>query len=121
MRPLRVLVVEDNALVSMLLADMLTEMGHEVCGVESTESAAVTTALRCRPDLMILDARLGAGCGIAAMERIERVAAFPHLFASGDIARVRAMRPNAVVIQKPFFEADLAGAIERVLATMVPA
>lgn len=120
MRSLRILVVEDNALVSMLLADMLGEMGHDVCGIESTESAAVTTALRCRPDLMILDAVLGEGSGIAAMERIERVEAFPHFFASGDIARVKAMRPNAVVIQKPFVEADLVRAIDRALLAAVP-
>ncbi len=121
MKSLRVLVVEDNAMVSMLLADMLEEMGHEVCGVEATESAAVTTALRCRPDLMILDARLGEGCGIAAMAAIERTFLVPHLFASGDIARVKAQRPNAVVIQKPYFEADLARAIDRALLTAVPA
>lgn len=108
-------------MVSMLLADMLGELGHDVCGVESTESAAVITALRCRPDLMILDSSLGEGSGIAAMERIELVEAFPHFFASGDVARVRAMRPNAIVIQKPFTEADLVRAIDRALLTAAPA
>ena len=121
MKSLRVLVVEDNAMVSMLLAEMLGEMGHEVCGVEATESGAVTAALRCHPDLMILDSLLGEGCGIAAMETIERVEFIPHLFASGDIARIKARRPNAVMIQKPYFEADLARAIERALAAAVPA
>lgn len=120
MKSLRVLVVEDNAMVSMLLADMLEEMGHEVCGVEATESAAVITALRCHPDLMILDALLGKGCGITAMATIERIESIPHLFASGDVARVRALRPNAVVIQKPYFEADLARAIDRALLAAVP-
>lgn len=115
-KPLRILVVEDNGMVSMLLADMLEEMGHEVCGVEATEAAAVTSALRCHPDLMILDARLGDGCGVAAMAAIERSKSIPHLFASGDVARVKALRPDAVVIQKPFFENDLASAIERALA-----
>lgn len=116
MKTLRVLVVEDNAMVGMLLAEMLQEMGHEVCGVETTEAAAVSSALLSRPDLMIVDGRLGEGCGVAAIETIRRVGAVPHLFATGDIARIKTMRPGAVVLQKPFFEADLARAIQSAMA-----
>jgi CheY-like chemotaxis protein len=115
-KALRVLVVEDNAMVGMLLAEMLEEMGHVVCGVEATEAAAVTAALSSRPDLMIIDGRLGDGCGVAAIETIRRIGAVPHLFASGDIARISAMRPGAVVLQKPFYELELARAIDRALA-----
>jgi DNA-binding response OmpR family regulator len=116
MKALRVLVVEDDAMVGMLLADMLQEMGHEVCGVEATEAAAVASALSSRPDLMIVDGRLGEGCGVAAIETIRRIGAVPHLFASGDIARIKSLRPGAVVLQKPFYEADLARAIQAALA-----
>jgi CheY-like chemotaxis protein len=38
MKALRVLVVEDNAIIGMLLAEMLAEMGHDVCGLETTEA-----------------------------------------------------------------------------------
>lgn len=116
MKSLRILVVEDNAMVGMLLVDMLQEMGHEVCGVESTEATAVAAALNSRPDLMIVDGRLGDGCGIAAIETIRRIGAVPHLFASGDITRIKSLRPGAVVLQKPFYEADLARAIQSALA-----
>ena len=115
MKALRILVVEDNALIGMLLAEMLQEMGHEVCAIEATEAEAVAAADRCRPDLMIVDARLGDGSGVSAVERIRRGGSVPHLFISGDIWKVTALRPDAVVVQKPFREADLARAIQRAL------
>jgi CheY-like chemotaxis protein len=119
MKALRVLVVEDNAMVGMLLAEMLQEMGHEVCGIEATEAAAVAAALSSRPDLMIVDGQLGDGCGIAAVETLRRIGSIPHVFASGNIARIKSMRPGAVVLQKPFFEADLARAIQSALAAAI--
>lgn len=115
-KALRVLVVEDNGMIGMLLGQMLEEMGHDVCAVEATEAGAVTAALRCRPDLMIVDAWLGDGSGISAVDTICRIGAVPHLFATGDISRVKALRPGAVVLQKPFHEAELARAIQRALA-----
>lgn len=115
MKALRVLVVEDDAMIGMLLADMLEQMGHEVCALERTEARAVSAAIRCRPDVMIVDVWLREGSGIAAVETICSAWPIPHLFASGDIAGARALRPDAVVIQKPFREADLALGIQRAL------
>jgi N-hydroxyarylamine O-acetyltransferase len=114
MKALRILVVEDDVMIGMLLAEMLKEMGHDVCAIEATEADAVTAAVRCRPDL-IVDAWLGDGSGVAAVEKIRSTGSIPHLFVSGDISRVKALRPGAVVVQKPFREADLARAIQRAL------
>ena len=115
LRAARVLVVEDEAVVAMLLAEVLEGMGHDVCGIEAVEADAVATALRCKPDLMIVDARLGDGCGVSAVEAILRTGPVPHVFVSGDALRVQRLRPGAVVIQKPFHESDLAQAIQQVL------
>jgi CheY-like chemotaxis protein len=115
MRALRVLVVEDNAIIGMLLAEVLAGMGHDVCAIEATEADAVTAAARCRPDLMIVDVQLGDGSGVFAIEKILRTGFVPHVFVSGDTLGVRALRPGAVVIQKPFRESDLARAILRAL------
>ena len=112
---LRVLVVEDDALIGMLLAEMLTGMGHDVCAVEVTEADAVTAAARCRPDLMIVDVRLGDGSGVDAVAEIHRTGPVPHVFVSGDISNVKALQPGAVIIQKPYREADLARVIRRAL------
>jgi DNA-binding NtrC family response regulator len=112
---LRVLVVEDDAMIGMLLAEMLAGMGHKVCAIEATEADAVTAAARCRPDLMIVDVRLGDGSGIDAVTEIHRTGPVPHVFVSGDITAVKALRPNAVIIQKPYRESDLARVIRRAL------
>ena len=112
MRALRVLVVEDNAIIGMLLAEVLAGMGHDVCAIEATESDAVTAAVRCKPELMIVDVQLGDGSGVSAVEKILLIGFVPHVFVSGDTLGVRALRPGAVVIQKPFRESDLTRAIQ---------
>lgn len=114
MNALRVLVMEDDAMIGILLGEVLEGMGH-VCAIEATEAGSVAAASRCRPELMIVDVRLGEGSGVAAVEEIIRAGPVPHVFVSGDPSRVAALRPGAVFIQKPFSEATLAGAIQRAL------
>ena len=113
MKALRVMIVEDEAVIAMLLGEVLTSMGHDVCARETTEAGAVAAAVRCRPDLMIVDAGLGQGSGVAAVEKILRAGFIPHVFVSGRALDDEALAPYAVVLQKPFQEADLVQAIER--------
>jgi hypothetical protein len=39
-----------------------------------------------------------------------------HLFISGDVLRVKAARPDAIVVQKPFRDTELDQAIQRTLS-----
>ena len=111
----RVLVVEDDALIGMLYADLLKDMGHTVCAIETTEAEAVAAAQLYRPDLMIVDAGLGKGSGVSAVNEILRSGFVPHVFISGNTASVRAKRPDAIVMEKPFRDMELARAIQRAL------
>jgi DNA-binding response OmpR family regulator len=111
-RALRILLVEDDSMIGMFLGMTLEQMGHEVCAIETTEAGAVASAARLRPDLMIVDAGLSAGDGVAAVERILAQGPVPYVFASGDLRKVRAHFANAVMIQKPYNDTDLARAIE---------
>ena len=120
MKAARVLVIEDDLMIGVLLGEMLTDMGHGVCAIETNEAGAVTAAIRCHPDLMIVDVRLGTGSGIHATDTILLSGPVPHVFVSGDISAVMADRPKAVAIQKPFRAAELARAIQRVLAAARP-
>jgi len=115
MKALRVLVVEDEMLIGKLLAEALVAMGYDVCAVEATEMGAVAAAARCNPDLMIVDARLRDGSGVSAVEEILRNGWVPHLFISGETATIQALRPSAIVIQKPFRDIELNRAIRRAL------
>ena len=106
MKTLRVLVIEDDALIAMLLAELLAGMGHTVCATAATEREAVSAAAEYRPDLMIVDAGLGQGSGISAVEVILRSRPIAHVFLTGDAERVR-LNQNAVVVRKPFRQAEL--------------
>jgi len=113
---LRVLVVEDEAMISGFLGDVLTTMGHQVCASAQAEDEAVAAAQHTRPDLMIVDVNLSSGSGLAAIDRISRAGFLPHIPMSGDRATLAA-RDHAVTITKPFTERNLAGAINRAMQT----
>jgi CheY-like chemotaxis protein len=115
MSALRIMVVEDEPVNAMFLAEVLGGLGYDVCAVESTENDAVSAAARCKPDLMIVDFRLIHGTGVAAVEQILRNGFVPHVFISGDSYGVRILRPGAIVLEKPFREPDLIRAIELAL------
>jgi two-component system, response regulator PdtaR len=114
---LRVLIVEDEAVIGLLLKETIESLGHSVCGIANTEYDAVSLADRFQPDLMIVDAGLRTGSGVSAIETIEATRYVPHIFVTGNARKVQALRPGAIILEKPFFTPDLAAAIERALAT----
>jgi CheY-like chemotaxis protein len=111
----RILIIEDNALIGMLLSMMLEGLGYEVCAVATTESEAIEAARQHVPDLMIVDDRLSDGSGMGAVDAICRLRLVPHFFVSGDIAGIKHRRPDAIAITKPYRVSDLQGAIDRAL------
>ncbi len=119
MKRLRILIVEDDAMIALLLEDVLREMGHDVCASEGSEGEAIAAALRCKPDLMIIDENLGDGSGMVVVDRVLEHGPVPHLFVSGDARRIKRLRPDAIVVEKPFFEADLARAMKRAVTQEV--
>ena len=115
MNALRVLVIEDDALLGFMLGEVVEEFGYKVLAIETTQAGAVAAARTTRPDLMIVDVRLQSGNGIAAVTEICANGFVPHVFLTGDMAEVQSQRPDAIAIHKPFLEADLARAISRAM------
>jgi DNA-binding response OmpR family regulator len=111
-----ILIVEDDAMIAMLLAEMLEAMGHSVCAIEATEADAVAAALAHSPGLMIVDAHLQQGSGVAAIATIGATQSIPCILVSGDIAEIRGNDRRAIILEKPYTEAGLAVAISRALA-----
>jgi CheY-like chemotaxis protein len=75
MKTLRVLIVEDDALIAMLFAELLAGMGHTVCATAATEGAAVHAAAHYRPDLIstrLADAPVRTGLGTSIVEALTR-------------------------------------------------
>lgn len=116
MTKLRVLIIEDEPIIAMLLAEVLTEQGYDVADIASTESDAIQEAARHRPDVMIVDARLRQGSGLSAVSVILAEGFVPHVFMSGDRLTKTVLDPEAIVLQKPFHEADLLRAITKALS-----
>jgi DNA-binding response OmpR family regulator len=115
MTALSVLVVEDDAMIGLLLAEMLEEMGYSVCAVATTEEDAVADAAHYKPGLMIVDQQLREGNGVSATQRILRNGPVACVFISG--APVHFARTDANMLQKPFVMEDLVRAIRYVLGS----
>jgi len=115
MKPLRILVVEDDVMIGPLLAEMLEDIGHLVCGVEVNAVNAVAAAERSRPDLMIVDVGLGDASGVTAVNKILEGGFVPHVFVTGDVLRNLGLGPGAVLIQKPFRRQEIVTAIQRAI------
>lgn len=110
-RPLRLLVVEDEALSAEAVCMALSDLGHMVCGTAATEAEAVEIAGRDRPDVALMDVRLAGGDGIAAARRLHTDYGIRSIFLSGYadhgmMARITETYPLGVV-HKPFSHAQL--------------
>lgn len=112
-KSLRILVAEDDALIGELLGEMLELMGHDVCAITTTEAGTVSAASQFQPELLIVDFRLSPGSGLDAVNLIMQTRFIPHILVSGNIAQVRDLRPDAIMLEKPYSQAALANAIRR--------
>ena len=112
---LKVLVVEDEALVSMLVEDMLTDLGCSIVGPAAEIEEALRLAGSADIDAALLDVNLG-GRPIFPVADALKARGVPFAFASGyGEAGLTEDHRGATVLQKPFREADL----RRVLETLV--
>ena len=105
---LRVLVVEDEMMVSMLIEDMLEDLGCTVVGPASRLDEAIELANTAELDCAVLDVNLG-GQPIFPLADLLRAKGAPFAFATGyGDAGLREADRGSPVLQKPFREGDLA-------------
>jgi CheY-like chemotaxis protein len=116
---LRVLVVEDEMMVSMLIEDMLSDLGCTVVGPASRLEEAIDLAERSDLDCAVLDVNLG-GQPIFPLADILRAKGAPFAFATGyGDAGLRDVDRGSPVLQKPFREGDLARVLGQLKAAVV--
>ena len=101
----RILVVDDEPLVSMLVENWLVELGCEVVGPARSVRQGLEMAENDALDGAILDVNLGADNSYAVAEALKRKGV-PFAFATGDGGIDDAAFPDPVLLSKPF---DLEG------------
>ncbi len=106
-----VLIIEDEPIIAMDLADLVDHCGHRVVGVANSEAEAVELAELHRPGLILADINLGAGGdGMSAVNRIMKHHYAPVIFVTAYPERLltwETVEP-AFVITKPFEPLTLA-------------
>lgn len=68
---MRILIVDDHALVRDGVASLVRAWGHDVVGLAGREDEAVAMAAALEPDLVLMDVRMPGGSGLTATERIK--------------------------------------------------
>jgi CheY-like chemotaxis protein len=117
-RARRVLVVEDEAMVAMLLEAMLEDLGHEVAAIAGKASEAAILAREAPIDLAILDVNLN-GEFTYEIAAILRTRGIPFLFATGyGNAGLAPEWRDVPTLQKPFQLRELRERIEEVVRPM---
>ena len=109
--PLKLLIVEDEALVAMLIEDTLIDIGHSVVGIADRVAEAIRIADRDRPDMALCDVKLLDGeSGITVAEELaER--GIVCLFVSGNCP-LEVSHPLIVgCVAKPFRVHSIAQAV----------
>lgn len=113
----RILVVEDNAIIAMEIAERLKRMGYEVTGVVATGEDAVRQAVESPPDLILMDIRLqGVIDGTEAAGQITSKVDIPIIFITAYSDRTTRDRAQQIFsygyIVKPFNDQQLLCAID---------
>lgn len=83
---MKILIVEDEALLAMDLELQVEDAGHQVCAVVDHAEKALVEARRCNPDLALMDVRLAGGSsGVDAARTLWRRLGIRCIFVSGSL------------------------------------
>jgi DNA-binding LytR/AlgR family response regulator len=117
MSKIKILVVEDEALIAIRLSNVLEELGYDVLESVASYSEGLEQVISQKPDILITDIQLsGRKSGIDLAKKIREFSSIPIIFLTSyndktTIDDARDARPNAYLI-KPFNREELYSAIE---------
>ena len=119
--PVRVLIVEDEPIISRDIAGRLRAKGYDVVGTARSRTEAVAKAGELLPQVVIMDIHLVDGhSGVDAAHDIRREHDVPVIFLTANsdsdtVSRAKIAEPYGFVV-KPFSEQTLHTAIELALS-----
>jgi len=111
-----IFLVEDEALIRMMLADMVEELGHRVVAEAGNVETGRELAQSASFDLALLDINLD-GYSVAPVAEVIEKRGLPFLFVSGyGLAGLPQAFRERPVLQKPFLISKLNDAIGALIA-----
>jgi DNA-binding NtrC family response regulator len=114
-RTLSILLVEDEAMIRMMVADMVETLGHRVAAEAGSMDKAMELARSATFDFAIIDMNLNGAMSFPLADAI-KARNIPFIFASGyDSTRAAGQHRQATVLQKPFTIERLEAAIDQAL------
>jgi CheY-like chemotaxis protein len=113
----RVLLVEDEGIVAMVVEDYLNELGYAVVGVAARLESGIQLAQDAAIDVAILDVNLAGKLSYPIAELLHE-RGIPFLFATGyGTVGCPAEFRDVPILAKPYGQRDLARALLEVFAT----
>ncbi|WP_135606736.1 response regulator [Methanococcoides sp. NM1] len=112
MKSKKIVVVEDELIVGMMIKLKLEKMGYSVTGFASKGKDAISMVGEVHPDLILMDIRLKGGMdGIETAMKIRELYSIPIVFITADSSKATRERASLVghqgYLTKPFMDEDL--------------
>lgn len=108
---MRILIVEDEAIVAFSIDDALTAGGQTVVGIARDEPTAMLLAEQYRPDLALVDLSLAHGSsGASVAQNLRERYGIPAIFVSGfpvDCRKISSRIGALGCLRKPFDDDEL--------------
>lgn len=116
----KILIVEDEGMVALVMRWNLERLGYEVCDAVSTGEGAIASVAQHRPDLILMDVHLpGRISGIEAARQISEGYTIPFIFFTGysseEVAQHTGTVEAAACLTKPVEMQELAAAVKSAL------
>jgi len=117
MKKKKILIVEDQLIITMDLEYMLQELGYDVCGICTNYDDAISLIKTAKPDLILVDIILyGEKTGIDLAHEINATYHTPFIFLTSHADRstieaAKSTNPSGYIV-KPFNRNDVYASIE---------
>ena len=113
------MIVEDEALVAMILRDTLEDAGYHVLDLTDRQAEALEVAKESKPALALVNIRLaGREDGIELAAKLKALG-IPVLLISGQVSRARSAQTVAIgSLPKPYDAADMVLAVAYLLGRL---
>jgi CheY-like chemotaxis protein len=110
----RILVLEDEALIALMLEDMLLDLGAEIVGPVTTADEALQLLATAAVDAALIDVNVEDGSSVGVADVLARNGC-AFAFATGGGSLPPGVHADRPVLSKPYTQRDLERILERPL------